>query len=219
MFFLLLLLHFQASLCSTDSCRSESGDRIPGYLYTTPNSQRTLKRRRLRDSAIGFHQKAGGSEVRRFVPASSLVPSDFVWLESPRQSQSLHAPLSQTESLFTKAPDYSVLDDAFEHANYSKPLTSACTSVQTKDRTQKPGKIRTSSKSLRCSSSVGANKEKLLHTGEDCYLYLSFVYVHTICMYHLHGHLLWFKVHCFFFITSLPAWLLISKTCSCGMIR
>ncbi|XP_062856096.1 uncharacterized protein si:ch211-59o9.10 [Trichomycterus rosablanca] len=158
-----------AALGSADSRRSESGDMIPGYLHTTPNSQRTLKRRRLRDSALSIHQESGGNEARGFVPASSLLPSDFVWMESPRPSQSLHFPLSSTStaSSSTETLYHSVLGAAVGHASWSKPSSSAHTSEQKTisigNKKQKPRNNKTSSRSSRCTAtapSLGAKEEK-----------------------------------------------------------
>lgn len=59
-------------------------ENIPGYLSTTPSSQRTLKRRKLRDSNPSTSVRVANG----FVPASSLLPNEFTWLESPRPATS-----------------------------------------------------------------------------------------------------------------------------------
>lgn len=72
---------------ATSSC---SDVHIPGYLNTTPSSQRTMKRRRLEDtnaSTLCGHSTVTPG-VNGFVTASSLLSSDFTWLESPRPATS-----------------------------------------------------------------------------------------------------------------------------------
>ncbi|XP_066506058.1 uncharacterized protein si:ch211-59o9.10 [Hoplias malabaricus] len=73
----------EASSCGLDTKKTERGHMMPGYIHTTPNSQRTLKRRRLRDtggSTVELPVRAGGNG---FVPASSLLNTDISWFESP----------------------------------------------------------------------------------------------------------------------------------------
>ncbi|XP_056595905.1 uncharacterized protein si:ch211-59o9.10 [Triplophysa dalaica] len=77
---------------STDlnSGKREIQENIPGYLSTTPSSQRTLKRRKLADSNPST-RVCGNSvmqEANGFVPASSLLPNELTWLESPRPATS-----------------------------------------------------------------------------------------------------------------------------------
>lgn len=81
---------------STDSDKKlEFRENIPGYLTTTPSSQRTLKRRKLDDSDPNTSACGNSSsipEANGFVTASSLLPSEFLWLESPRPSASSFFP-------------------------------------------------------------------------------------------------------------------------------
>ncbi|XP_017545151.1 uncharacterized protein si:ch211-59o9.10 [Pygocentrus nattereri] len=106
--------HSGASVCGSDTKRSQTGDVVPGYLHTTPNSQRTLKRRRLRDTGANIqesHLKGNGGNG--FVPASYLLTSDYTWLESPRAPSSTFSSAStSTVSSSAGAPEPSVLDVA-----------------------------------------------------------------------------------------------------------
>lgn len=71
---------------ATSSCsygrKWERPDLIPGYLNTTPSSQRLMKRRKLEN--LNTTHSTVTPQTNGFVPASSLLPTDFTWLESPR---------------------------------------------------------------------------------------------------------------------------------------
>ncbi|XP_016313027.1 E3 ubiquitin-protein ligase RLIM [Sinocyclocheilus anshuiensis] len=105
------------SSCS-DGRKWERHEHIPGYLSTTPSSQRTMKRRRLEDSSAGTLR--GHSSVtpgaNGFVTASSLLPSDFTWLESTRPTTSSASHVSAS----------------------SKPSSSAGSSMSELDQTSDP---------------------------------------------------------------------------------
>ncbi|XP_056307793.1 uncharacterized protein si:ch211-59o9.10 [Danio aesculapii] len=64
----------------------ERPEHTPGYLNTTPSSQRTMKRRKLEN--FNTTHSSITPQTNGFVPASSLLPSDFKWLESPRPAAS-----------------------------------------------------------------------------------------------------------------------------------
>lgn len=71
---------------ATSSCsygrKWERQDLIPGYLNTTPSSQRLMKRRKLEN--LNTTHSTVTPQTNGFVSASSLLPTDFTWLESPR---------------------------------------------------------------------------------------------------------------------------------------
>lgn len=75
---------------ATSSCsygrKCERPEHIPGYLNTTPSSQRTMKRRKL--ESLNTSHSSVIPQTNGFVPASSLLPTDFTWLESPRPAAS-----------------------------------------------------------------------------------------------------------------------------------
>ncbi|KAF7707548.1 E3 ubiquitin-protein ligase RLIM [Silurus meridionalis] len=114
-----------ATLFGADGKSSQRGDMIPGYLNTTPCSQRTLKRRRLQEPIGGVHDVQTGIG-RGFVPASSLL-SEMTWLESPRPSQSTVS--SSSTSAFSRsssAPERSVLGAASAAGHICSRKTSPC---------------------------------------------------------------------------------------------
>lgn len=141
---------------------------IPGYLHTTPSSQRTLKRRRLQDNMGGGNSIQAGNGTG-FVPASSLL-SEFGWLESPRPSQSTS---SDSAISCSAAAEFSVLGAA------AGQICSRMTSPHGRDSVQKtlkkcnkeqrPKKSSTVSRgSSRCAStalSLAAEENHLQGTG------------------------------------------------------
>ncbi|XP_051545516.1 uncharacterized protein si:ch211-59o9.10 [Myxocyprinus asiaticus] len=87
----------------SDGRKWERRENVPGYLSTPPSSQRTIKRRKLEDSNAGTAVHGNSTvtpEVNGFVTASSLLPSHFTWLESPRPatSSASHPPASSKPS-------------------------------------------------------------------------------------------------------------------------
>ncbi|KAI5617563.1 hypothetical protein C0J50_22859 [Silurus asotus] len=146
---------------------------IPGYLNTTPCSQRTLKRRRLQEPVGGVHDVQTGIG-RGFVPASSLL-SEMTWLESPRPSQSTVSSSSTSAFLrSSSAPERSVLGAASAAGHICSRKTSPCGRASEQKILNKCNKERRAKKtstfnshgSSRCTSttlSLGA-VETHLHT-------------------------------------------------------
>ncbi|KAM9471124.1 uncharacterized protein Hap1MRO34_012962 [Clarias gariepinus] len=100
-----------AAVCGQDAKSLETKDMIPGYLHTTPSSNRTLKRRRLQNPVGAMNDRQAGNGPI-FVPASSLL-SEYTWLESPRPSRSTFS-LSSTSTVTNSdaAPECSVMGAA-----------------------------------------------------------------------------------------------------------
>ncbi|KAI4895537.1 hypothetical protein NFI96_022530 [Prochilodus magdalenae] len=88
----------EASGCGSDTRGSHQGEMVPGYLHTTPSSQRTMKRRRLQNTGASTQESCGRPGGNGFVPASSLLVSDFTWLESPSTSSSIFTSTTATSS-------------------------------------------------------------------------------------------------------------------------
>ncbi|XP_036424247.1 uncharacterized protein si:ch211-59o9.10 isoform X2 [Colossoma macropomum] len=164
--------HSGASVCGSDTKRSQTGDMVPGYLHTTPNSQRTLKRRKLRDTGASTQELHGRTGGNGFVPASCLLASDYTWLESPRAPFSTFSPAStSTASSSAGAPEPSALDIAAGRSCLTETSPRRRTSEQKKlrrsSKDQKEQKTRTKStrispKSSGCTSSAplqGAEEE------------------------------------------------------------
>lgn len=131
---------------------------IPGYCHTTPGSHRTLKRRRLQDHA-GRTNEIQARNGTGFVPASSLL-SDFMWMESPRPSQSTFSSSASSISSSASAPECSVMGAAApqicssktsSHGRASEPKTlNKCNKGQRPKKTS----TRISHGSSRCTSTA-----------------------------------------------------------------
>ncbi|XP_007238141.2 uncharacterized protein si:ch211-59o9.10 [Astyanax mexicanus] len=105
--------HSEALMCASNARRSDRWDMMPGYLHKTPNSQRTLKRRRLHGTEGSSQESQGRTGGNGFVPASSLLSSNCFWLESPcppPSSFSCSATLSASSS--AGAPEHLMLETA-----------------------------------------------------------------------------------------------------------
>ncbi|KAF4095112.1 uncharacterized protein si:ch211-59o9.10 [Onychostoma macrolepis] len=122
-----------ATSSCTDGRKWERREHIPGYLSTTPSSQRTMKRRRLEDSSASM--LCGHTTVTQgangFVTASSLLPSDFTWLESPRPTISSASHVSACSKPSSSAgSSTSALDQTSDPAYLNEPLVMGHASKQ-----------------------------------------------------------------------------------------
>ncbi|KAF5892520.1 synaptonemal complex protein 3 isoform X1 [Clarias magur] len=160
------------AICGQDVKKSETNDTIPGYLHTTPSSNRTLKRRRLQNPVGAVNDRQAGNGPR-FVPASSLL-SEITWLESPRPSWSTFS-LSSTSTITNSdaAPECSVMGGATRQISSSKisprghmpeqKLLNKCN----KEKTQKKTSTMISHGSSKCTParSSAAGERHLQDTG------------------------------------------------------
>lgn len=112
----------QTGLHASQSTCSEGRD-VPGYLFKTPSSQRTLKRRKLQNEACHKRESKEPGAETGFVLASALVPSNLVWLESPRSSQSSR-PSSSTD-FCAEAPSCSRFEVAAKHSDVIRKTSHA----------------------------------------------------------------------------------------------
>ncbi|KAK1804377.1 hypothetical protein P4O66_020407, partial [Electrophorus voltai] len=167
--------HKVSTHCGPDSKRSEPGDKIPGYLHTTPVSQRTVKRRRLQDACRETPQHVNRAAERvGFVPASSLLPSDLTWLESPRPPPSTSTSCSEP-STSARAPRHTALVATAARNGLSEMSPRGCASLQkalgirSKEQKSKRTSTRTCARSSGCASAahlLGAEEERCLQDAE-----------------------------------------------------
>ncbi|XP_073688113.1 uncharacterized protein [Garra rufa] len=138
---------------ATSSCsdvrKLERREHIPGYLNTTPNSQRTMKRRRLEDSNTSMLR--GHTTVtpgaNGFVMASSLLSSDVTWLESPRPATSSASHVSASSKASSSAgsstcaldqtSDQAYLNELLGHTSKQKTLNTSNGREQRSKKTSK----------------------------------------------------------------------------------
>ncbi|XP_072520084.1 uncharacterized protein [Salminus brasiliensis] len=110
----------EASVCASNARRADIRGLMPGYLHTTPNSQRTLKRRRLQDPGGHTQESQGRTGGNGFVSASALLSSGCSWLESPHPPpSSFSCSSTSTASSSAGAPGHSVLGAAVAAAGLS----------------------------------------------------------------------------------------------------
>ncbi|XP_026058346.1 uncharacterized protein LOC113043293 [Carassius auratus] len=154
------------SSCS-DGRKWERHEHIPGYLSTTPSSQRTMKRRRLEDSSAST--LPGHSTVplgaNGFVTASSLLPPDFTWLESPRPTASSASHVSSSSKPSSSAgSSTSALDQNSDPAYLNELLVMGHPSKQ-KTLNSSNGREQRSKKT-KSKSSKSTSAHSSLHTIE-----------------------------------------------------
>ncbi|XP_076877630.1 uncharacterized protein LOC143526827 [Brachyhypopomus gauderio] len=156
--------HKVSAHCTPDTRKSETGDNIPGYLHTTPSSGRTLKRRRLRDACPDAPQGVTVAAAAGFVPASSLLPSDLTWFESPRPPPSTSCSLSVASSS-AGAPPLTVLVGAAARSDTS--LRGCGSSQKTLGVGRKEQKCkRMSTRACGRSSGCGAEEKRCVRDAE-----------------------------------------------------
>ncbi|XP_051547905.1 E3 ubiquitin-protein ligase RLIM-like isoform X1 [Myxocyprinus asiaticus] len=154
-----------ATSLHSDGRKLERRENIPGYLSTTPSSQRTIKRRKLEDSNAGASVHGNFDitpEANGFVAASSLLPSHFTWLESPCPARSSvsHPPASSKPSS-SAGSSTCALDPISDQTYLNELLGMGCTSKQktkstTNGREQRSKKTIYSKKRSRASKSTSA---------------------------------------------------------------
>lgn len=168
----MLVLHLVKATSSCSDVRKwERQEHIPGYLNTTPSSQRTMKRRRLEDtsaSTLRGHSTVTPG-VKGFVTASSLLSSDFTWLESPRPATSSASHVSASSKPSSSAGSSTcALNQTSDPAYLNELLLMGHTSKQktfntSNGREQKSKK--TSKTKSKASKSTSAHSH--LHAIED----------------------------------------------------
>ncbi|KTF76780.1 hypothetical protein cypCar_00019412 [Cyprinus carpio] len=149
---------------STSSCSAkwEGQEHILGYLSTTPSSQRTMKRRRLEDSSAstlrGYSSVTRGAN--RFVTASSLLSSDFTWLESPRPATSCASRVSASSKPSSSAGSFTcALDQSSDPGYLNELLVMGHTSKQKTSNTSN-GREQRSKKTIYRKTKSKASKTK-----------------------------------------------------------
>ncbi|ROL43946.1 RING finger protein 44 [Anabarilius grahami] len=153
------------SSCS-DGKKWERREHIPGYLSTTPSSQRAMKRRRLEDSnASALHGYSGVTPgANGFVTASSLLPSDFTWLESPRPATSSASQVSASCKPSSSAGSSTcALDQASDPAYLNELLVTGRTSKQ-KTLNTSNGREQRSKKGIYSKTRSKASKSSTAHS-------------------------------------------------------
>uniref|UniRef100_A0A8C1TI04 Si:ch211-59o9.10 n=2 Tax=Cyprinus carpio TaxID=7962 RepID=A0A8C1TI04_CYPCA len=157
---------------ATSSCSEgrkwERHEHIPGYVSTTPSSQRTMKRRRLEDSSASTLR--GHSTVppgaNGFVTASSLLPPDFTWLESPRPTTSSASHVSASSKPSSSAgSSTSALDPTSDPAYLHELLVMGHPSKQKTLNTSNGREQR--SKKTKSKSSKSTSARSSLHAIEN----------------------------------------------------
>uniref|UniRef100_A0A8C2EET3 Si:ch211-59o9.10 n=1 Tax=Cyprinus carpio TaxID=7962 RepID=A0A8C2EET3_CYPCA len=153
---------------STSSCSAkwEGQEHILGYLSTTPSSQRTMKRRRLEDSSASTLR--GHSTVtpvaNRFVTASSLLSSDFTWLESPRPATSCASRVSASSKPSSSAGSFTcALDQSSDPGYLNELLVTGHTSKQ-KTLNTSNGREQRSKKTIYRKTKSKSSKSTSAHT-------------------------------------------------------
>lgn len=153
------------STCS-DGRKWERCEPIPGYHSTTPSSQRTMKRRRLEDSNAST--QCGHSTVtpgaNGFVMASSLLPSDFTWFESPRPTTSSASHVSACSKPSSSAgSSTSALDQTSDPAYLNELLVMGHTSKK-KTLNTSNGREQRSKKTIYSKTKSKASKSTSAHS-------------------------------------------------------
>ncbi|XP_067292037.1 E3 ubiquitin-protein ligase RLIM [Pseudorasbora parva] len=151
--------------CS-DGNKWERQEHIPGYLSTIPGSQRTMKRRKLEDSNASALRGYSGITPGEngFVTASSLLPSDFTWLESPRPATSSSSHVSASCKPSSSAGSSTcALDQASDPAYLNELQVMGRTSKQ-KTLNKSNGREQKSKKSIYSKPRSKASKSTTLHT-------------------------------------------------------
>ncbi|CAM4734616.1 unnamed protein product [Leuciscus chuanchicus] len=154
---------------ATSSClyekKWERREHIPGYLSTTPASLRTMKRRRLEDSNPSALLEYSGITpgANGFVTASSLLPSDFTWLESPRPATSSASHVSASCKPSSSAGSSTCAPDQTSDPTYlNKLLVTGRTSMR-KTLNASNGKEQRSKKSIYSKTKSKASKSTTAH--------------------------------------------------------
>ncbi|KAG1962604.1 RING finger protein [Pimephales promelas] len=153
----------------TSSCLDEKKwerrEHVPGYLSTTPASIRTMKRRRLEDSnasALYGHSSITPG-ANGFVTASSVLHSDFTWLESPRPATSSASHVSASCKPSSSAGSSTCASDQTSDPTYlNELLVTGHTSMQ-KTLNKSNGREHRSKKSIYSKTRSKASKSKTAH--------------------------------------------------------
>ncbi|XP_077066904.1 uncharacterized protein LOC143720874 [Siphateles boraxobius] len=154
---------------ATSSCLDEKKwerrEHIPGYLSTTPASLRTMKRRRLEDSNASALRGYSGITpgANGFVTASSLLPSDFTWFESPRPATSSASHVSASCKPSSSAGSSTCGSDQTSDPTYlNELLVTSRTSMQKKLNASN-GREQRSKKSIYSKTRSKASKSTKAH--------------------------------------------------------
>ncbi|XP_016116468.1 E3 ubiquitin-protein ligase RNF6-like [Sinocyclocheilus grahami] len=153
------------SSCS-DGSKWEVREHIQEYLSTTPSSQRTMKRRRLEDSNASTlrEHSAVTPGANRFVTASSLLSSNFTWLESPRPATSYASRVSASSKPSSSAGSSTcALDQSSDPAYLNELLVMGHTSKQ-KTLNTSNGREQRSKKTIYSKTRSKASKSTSAHS-------------------------------------------------------